>query len=251
MTTRIDTTAGPGELLRAGDRGRADYGWLQANYSFSFGHYHDDARMGHGVLRVLNQDRVLGGGSFSEHGHRDMEIVTWVQEGELVHEDSLGNRGVLSAGEVQVMSAGRGVLHAESNGSATDDLHLLQMWVLPAERGVQPRLDQRASDLAERRGTFAQLVGPHAEARAGLLTIGQDARLFASLLADGEAASIELPGERRAYLHVARGRVALGDLELGPGDGLALDPTDAATRGVSLTALAADHPADVVLWDLP
>ena len=255
MKTLIDTTAGPAELLRADARGLADFGWLEAAYTFSFGAYMDPTRMGHGLLRVLNQDRVLGGGGFQPHGHRDMEIITWVQEGELVHEDSMGNKGVLRAGEVQVMSAGTGVRHSEVNGSQTNDLHLLQMWIPPAVDGTEPTWDQRPSPEAERRATFAQLVGPHAEAREGLLTIGQDARLYATLLAEGETADLTLPAPRRAYLHVARGNVRLGDgdraIELGPGDGLALGAVPGDERALALTGLCGEHEADVVVWDLP
>ncbi|MDF1800672.1 MAG: pirin family protein [Planctomycetota bacterium] len=238
------------EVHRAADRGRADYGWLQANYSFSFASYYDPARQGFGLLRVLNQDMVLGGGGFATHGHRDMEIVTFVQSGELVHEDSMGNRGVLGPGEVQVMSAGTGIQHSEANHSATEPLHLLQMWVVPAEDGTAPRWEQRLSPDSERLGRMTQLVGPHAEAREGLLTIGQDARLFATLLDDGQGSELTVPAGRRTYVHVARGELRLDGLALAAGDGASLEAAG-HDRVLTFEGAGSDQPADVVVWDLP
>lgn len=231
-------------------RGTADYGWLQANYSFSFGHHHDPERMGFGLLRVLNQDHIQPSGGFGLHGHEDMEIITWIQSGELVHEDSMGNRGTLGAGEVQVMSAGRGVRHSEFNGSKTEGVDMLQMWILPAESGTPPRWEQRLSPADERRGQFTQLVGGHTESRDGLLTIGQDARMFVGLFDAGEEDRYRLAPDRCAYVHVARGELLLEGQRLGSGDGAEIDGTpeglELKFRGVDGNTLT-----DVVLWDMP
>jgi len=242
-------TAAELRILRAHERGHADHGWLQANHSFSFADYHDPDRMGFGHLRVLNQDRVQAGGGFATHGHQDMEIVTWVQAGELIHEDSMGNRGSLRAGELQVMSAGRGVRHSELNGSQEEAVELLQMWILPAHLGTEPRWEQRLSPVEERGGRFAQLVGPAREATGGVLAIDQDARLFATWLEEGRSATFEIAPGRRTYLQVARGGVRLASEELSAGDGVAIDPSEEARR-LELSGLDPATPADVVVWDL-
>ena len=237
------------KVLRASERGTLDAGWLQANYSFSFGQYHDPRRMGFGALRVVNQDHIQPGGGFGKHGHADMEIITWVQSGQLVHEDSIGNRGFLGAGELQVMSAGSGVEHAEFNASQTEGVDLMQMWILPAHQNTKPSWEQRLSPTAERAGKLHQLVGPHSEAREGLLTIDQDARFFAGWLSQGDAVSFTVQAGRRAFVHVARGQVRCGEHVLDSGDALeVVAPADGLT--LHFEGLDATAPTDLILWDL-
>ena len=228
-------------LRPARERGHADHGWLDAWHTFSFANYYDAAHMHFGDLRVLNQDRIAPGEGFPTHGHRDMEIVTWVLSGALRHRDSLGNGSVIRPGEVQFMSAGRGVEHSEFNDSREEPLHLLQMWVLPAERGTTPRYDQRAIPAAERSNRLRLAASP--DGRDDSLQIGQDASLYVGDLAPGAALSMDLDARRRAWLHVASGRLRLGDLELGPGDGAAL----VGEAGLALEGL---EQAELVLWDL-
>ncbi len=223
-------------------RGHADHGWLDTYHTFSFADYYDPQQMGFGALRVLNQDRVAAGRGFGAHGHRDMEIVTYVLEGTLAHKDSLGNGSEMRPGEVQLMSAGTGVTHSEFNASRTEPLHFLQMWVLPRATGTAPRYEQKAFPAAERRGRLRLVVAP--DGREGALTIGQDARLHAGLLAPGQTAELALSPERAAWVHVARGRVRLNDKELGPGDG-------AGIRAESLLRFEGLEDAEFVLWDLP
>jgi len=228
-------------LRPSGERGHANHGWLDAHHTFSFADYHDPAHMHFGELRVLNQDRIAPGAGFPPHGHRDMEIVTWVLEGALQHRDSMGNGSVIRPGEAQFMSAGSGVQHSEFNASDSEPLHLLQMWVLPARRGGAPRYDQRKVPEAARRDRFALAVSP--DGAESSMLIGQDARLFVADLAAGAALDHALDPTRRAWLHVATGRVRLGEHELGPGDG-------AGIAGESLLELRGLEPAQLVLWDL-
>ena len=229
-------------IRRSDERGHADHGWLDTHHTFSFADYHDPDFMGFSVLRVLNQDRVAPGHGFPRHGHRDMEIVSVVLEGVLEHEDSLGNGSQMRPGEVQLMSAGTGVLHSEYNGSEKDPLHFLQMWIEPARRGTKPRYEQKMFAPAERRGRLRLVVSP--DARDGSLTIAQDARLFAATLDGAEKIRHELAPERVAWLHVARGKLTLNGELLGPGDGAAI---------VDEKALALEHGegAELVLWELP
>ncbi len=229
-------------LRRAGDRGHANHGWLDTYHTFSFADYHDPDFMGFGVLRVLNQDRVAPGGGFPRHGHRDMEIVTYVLEGVLEHRDSLGNGSRMEHGDVQLMSAGTGVLHSEFNASANEELHFLQMWVIPSHGGTTPRYEQRRFETEDLPGALRLLVSP--EGRDGSLTIGQDARLFGGVVGGFGSIRHVLPHGRSAWLHVARGELRLGELEFGPGDG-------AAIRGEREIALTSREEAEVVLWELP
>lgn len=233
-------------MIPSASRGAADFGWLQARYSFSFASYFNAERTGFGPLRVLNQDRIQPGGGFGTHGHQDMEIITFVQQGLLVHEDSMGNRGELIAGEVQVMSAGRGVQHSEFNGSEADSVELLQMWIEPRQLGRPPRWEQRLSPGAERVGAFRTLVAPHEEAAEGLLTIDQDARLKAALLKRGHEATLEVPTQRRAYVHLAQGQAHFDGLTLDAGDALEVTPHD-SPRSLTFTG----DQADLIAWDLP
>ncbi|MEM7307951.1 MAG: pirin family protein [Planctomycetota bacterium] len=223
------------------ERGFADHGWLQARHTFSFAEYYDPAFTQFGALRVLNQDVVRASRGFPTHGHRDMEIVTYVLDGVLEHRDSMGNGAQVRPGEVQLMSAGSGVTHSEYNASADEPLHLLQMWVFPRRQGTEPRYEQRAFSEEERRGALRLVVSP--DGADGSLTIDQDARLYAGLLAAGEEAQHALDAGRSAWLHVARGRVELNGQELGAGDGAAIDAEERL-------ALVGVEDAEVVMWEL-
>lgn len=229
-------------IRRSQERGHADHGWLDTYHTFSFAEYHDPDFMGFSVLRVLNQDRVQAGHGFPRHGHRDMEIVSVVLEGVLEHQDSLGNGSRMRPGEVQLMSAGTGVLHSEYNGSEKDGLHFLQMWIVPARRGTTPRYEQKEFPAAERRGRLRLVVAP--DGSDGALTIGQDARLYAGQLTGAESVRHALARERVAWLHVARGKLRLNGTALGAGDGAAIqdEPALVLDRG---------EEAELVLWDLP
>ena len=229
-------------VRRSNERGHADHGWLDARHTFSFADYRDDDWMGFGLLRVLNQDRVGAGAGFGTHPHHDMEIVTYVLEGELEHRDSMGHSTRIVPGEVQLMSAGSGVQHSEVNPSADASLHLLQMWVHPAERGTEPRYEQKAFPIEERRGALRLVVSP--DGAEGSLTMGQDARLSVGLLDGDEAISHVIPGGRRAWLHLARGRMRLDGEPLEAGDGVGFVDHEGFT-------LTAGEDAEFVLWDLP
>ncbi len=232
-------------LRCSADRGHADHGWLEARHTFSFASYFDPEFMQWGSLRVLNQDRVQVGGGFPSHPHRDMEIVTVVLEGELRHEDSMGNGSLIRPGDVQFMSAGSGVVHSEFNASKNEPLHLLQMWIEPAQAGGEPRYDQRHIPAIQRQGQLALAVGPATaagEATPAPIQIGQDARLFLGTFDPSEAASLSVEG-RRAWVHVSSGEVRLNDLVLGPGDGAGVvDETALRLEGIQR--------AEVIVWDL-
>ena len=227
---------------RSQERGHADHGWLDTYHTFSFADYYDPRLMGFSVLRVLNQDRVARGKGFGTHGHRDMEIVSYVLDGVLEHRDSMGNGSQMRPGEVQIMSAGTGVTHSEFNASPDQELHFLQMWIMPARTGTRPRYGQKEFPAAERRGKLRLVVS--ADGASGSLTIGQDVRLFAGLLDRGETIEHELPAGRCGWIHVARGHLALNGLALGPGDG-------AAIRDERRLSLDGGEAAELVLWDLP
>lgn len=229
------------KIRRSEERGQRNYGWLDARYTFSFGEYFDPAHVQFGNLRVLNQDRVERGRGFPTHGHRDMEIVTYVLDGLLEHKDSMGHGSEIRPGDVQLMSAGTGVTHSEYNGSADEPLHLLQMWVLPRTGGTEPRYEQKHFPRAERQGALKLVVSP--DGADGSLTIGQDARMYLGLFDAGERATLELTPNQQAWIHVARGRLRVGNVELGPGDGLGIsdEPT------LTLEGLA---PAELILWQL-
>lgn len=204
-------------------RGQADYGWLKARYSFSFGEYHDPQVMGFRALRVINEDRVAGGGGFPTHGHRDMEIMTLILSGALQHRDSMGNGAVIHPGEVQVMSAGTGVTHSEFNASPDVPVHLLQMWVLPDRAGHAPRYDQRSFSAEERRNRFRTVVAGFDEARAlDALAIHQDARLNAADIAEGHSAEYTLRPGRQAWVQVYAGHGRINGIDVAAGDGVAL-----------------------------
>ncbi len=224
------------------ERGYADHGWLKALHSFSFAEYHDPKEMGWGVLRVINEDRIVPGAGFGKHGHRDMEIVTYILDGALEHRDSLGNGGIIKRGEVQRMSAGTGILHSESNPSNDAGTHLLQIWIEPAQLGRPASYEQQPLPESELRGRWRLVASP--DGAEGSTTIGQDAKLWASLLAPSESLSYELAAGRLAYVHVIRGRLAVNGQILATGD---------AAKIAAETSLAfqADDETEFLLFDLP
>ncbi len=204
----------------ASERGHADHGWLDSFHTFSFADYHDPRHMGFRALRVINEDRVAPGQGFGTHPHRDMEIISYVLEGGLSHKDSTGTGAVIRPGDVQRMSAGTGVTHSEFNASRSERVHFLQIWLLPAERGLQPSYEQKTFSEAEKRGRLRLVASP--DGRDGSVTIHTDATLHAGLFEAGESARLELASGRHAWVHVARGHVRVGGRELGPGDAAAI-----------------------------
>ncbi|MEZ6197691.1 MAG: pirin family protein [Planctomycetota bacterium] len=225
----------------AAERGHADHGWLRTWHSFSFADYHDPAHMGFRSLRVINEDRIAGGGGFPFHPHRDMEIVTYMLAGGLQHRDDLGNGSVVRRGEIQRMSAGRGIVHGEFNPSPDEESHLLQIWIRPDRRGIAPSWEEKAFPDDEKRGRWRPLVAP--DGREGALVVQQDALLFASLLERGEELVHDLDAGRGAWLQVASGRVETEAGALGPGDGLAVE-------GETGFRVSAREDAELLLFDL-
>ena len=230
------------QIRKGSERGHADHGWLQSWHTFSFADYHDPAEMGWHGLRVINEDIVQPGKGFGMHGHRDMEIVTWILDGALEHKDSMGNGEVIRPGEAQRMSAGKGVLHSEFNPSQEKATHLLQIWIEPNVRGVRPSYEQTFFPTEERRGKL-RLVASR-DGREGSVTIHQDAALYAALLAPGEAVRHALAEGRHAYLHVARGAVRLNSQSLQDGDG-------AKIADEENLEIVASEDAEILLFDLP
>jgi redox-sensitive bicupin YhaK (pirin superfamily) len=227
---------------KSSERGHAEHGWLDSFHSFSFADYYDPAHMGFGPLRVINEDRVQPGRGFGTHGHRDMEIVSYVLDGELSHKDNMGNGSVIEPGDVQRMSAGRGVMHSEFNPSADKPVHFLQIWIEPNVTGIRPSYEQKRVDAAAKRGRLVPIATP--EGRDGSVTIHQDATIFATLLDGAERVTHEVAAGRRAYVHVARGSVAVNGERLGPGDAVKLD-------GGARIVLSDGDDAEVLLFDLP
>jgi len=208
-------------IRKASDRGLADHGWLKSRHTFSFADYHDPRHMGFRGLRVINDDRVSGGQGFGAHPHRDMEIISYVLDGELAHKDSLGTGAVIRRGDVQRMSAGTGVVHSEFNASKQDPVHFLQIWIMPAKRGIAPSYAQRDFADDAKRGTMRLVASP--DGADGSLTINADARVYAGLLGAGQRHELALASGRGAWVQVARGAARIGDLELGEGDGVAIE----------------------------
>lgn len=230
------------ELRKAAERGYADHGWLRSFHSFSFADYHDPQHMGFGPLRVINEDRVAPGQGFGTHGHRDMEIVSYVLEGELEHKDSMGNGSVIRPGDVQRMSAGRGVLHSEFNHSKEALVHFLQIWIEPSVRGIAPGYEEKHFDAASKRGRLRLVASP--DGREGSVTIHQDAYVYAALLDGVERVTHALHAGRRGYVHVARGKLSVNGQQLAAGD--AIKATD-----VGEIVLERGGQAEVLLFDLP
>ncbi|MBD2578326.1 pirin family protein [Oscillatoria sp. FACHB-1406] len=228
-------------IRRASDRGHVHHSWLDARHTFSFANYYDPNYMGFRSLRVINEDRIDPGAGFGKHGHRDMEIITYVLEGTLEHQDSLGNRGTIRPGEVQYMSAGTGILHSEYNASSTDPVHLLQIWIVPDRDGLEPRYEQR--DLQQdRNGSSLQLIAAK-DGIEGAISLHQDAKLYAGTIPQKESFSYTLQPQRHAWIQVARGELSVNDTLLNAGDGAAISEQ---TRLV----LEAKTEAEVILFDL-
>jgi quercetin 2,3-dioxygenase len=222
-------------------RGQTRTGWLDSRHTFSFADYHDPAQMGFRSLRVINEDRVIPGAGFPPHGHRDMDIISYVLEGALEHKDSLGNGTVIRPGDVQRMSAGTGILHSEFNPSKTEPVHFLQIWIVPDEIGLTPSYEQKAFPIEERRGQLRLVAAPGG--RDGAVTVHQDARLFVANLESGENVVHEAERARGTWLQVARGIVALNGTEMREGDGAAVEeePT---------LVIEAETDAEFLLFDL-
>ncbi len=229
------------EIRRANERGHANHGWLDSHHSFSFADYYDPRHMGYGPLRVINEDRVAPGTGFGTHGHRDMEIISYVLEGALAHEDSMGNGSTIVPGDVQRMSAGTGVRHSEFNHDKAGVTHFLQVWIEPAAAGIPPSYEQKHFTAAEKRGRLRLVASP--DGAEGSVKVHQDARVYAGLFDGAEKAVHALAKGRRAYVHVARGTVRINGEALAAGDAL---KTDAST-----IALDGAHDAEVLLFDLP
>jgi redox-sensitive bicupin YhaK (pirin superfamily) len=230
-------------VRKAEDRGHFDHGWLDTRHTFSFAGYSDPEHMGWSKLRVINEDRVRPGRGFGAHSHRDMEILSWVLEGELAHSDSSGGGGVLRPGEVQRMSAGTGVTHSEFNGSRERPVHFLQIWILPDRADHAPSYEQKAIPEAARRGRLALIASP--DGAEGSTRIHQDARVYATLLGGDERVRHLLAPGRTGWVQVARGRVTVNGRVLAPGDGAALADEEA----VELAGQGA--PAEALIFDLP
>jgi quercetin 2,3-dioxygenase len=205
---------------KSSERGHTAIDWLDSRHTFSFGEYHDPRHMGFRSLRVLNDDRVQRAKGFGTHGHRDMEIVTWVLEGELEHKDSIGNASVIGPGDVQRMSAGTGVMHSEWNPSKTEGVHFLQMWILPDTAGTKPSYEEKEIALADRRKQWRRIADK--DGRDGAVRIGADASILTSVLEKDEEVAYEPTAGRSQWLHVARGSVVANGIELGEGDGMSL-----------------------------
>ncbi|MCA3159120.1 MAG: pirin family protein [Burkholderiales bacterium] len=229
------------EIRRSAERGYADHGWLQSYHSFSFAQYDDPRHRQFGALRVINEDWIAAGHGFDTHGHRDMEIITYVLEGELSHKDSMGNTSMIRPGEVQRMSAGSGVMHSEYNHTENHTTHLLQIWLLPNQRNVKPGYEQKAFSESEKRGRLRLVVSP--DGRAGSVSIYQDALVYAGLFDDDEMAEHYLPAGRWAYVHVARGNVRVNDISLQNGDALKVNDE-------TVLRLSHGSHAEVLLFDL-
>jgi quercetin 2,3-dioxygenase len=236
------------QLIKSSDRGYADHGWLKSFHSFSFADYYDPARMGFGPLRVINEDKIAPGTGFGTHGHRDMEIISYVLSGELAHKDSMGNgekgganAGVIRPGDVQRMSAGTGVLHSEFNHAKDQTTHFLQIWIMPDQRGIAPSYEQKHFDADSKRGKL-RLVAANDGAQ-GAVTIHADARLYAGLFDGNEAAELDLAPGRIAYVHLVRGALTANGQDLTAGDALQL-------RETSRLALTAGKDAEVLVFDL-
>ena len=208
------------EIRRAEDRGRTSFGWLKSRHTFSFGHYYDPQFTGFGPLRVINEDVVQPGKGFDTHGHRDMEIISYVLDGALEHKDSMGNGSIIRPGDVQRMTAGTGVRHSEFNHSQDDTVHFLQIWILPERDGLEPGYEQKAFSDEEKSGRL-RLVGSR-DGREGSVTIHQDVDLYAALLGDGEEITHTIDDGRKGWVQVARGTVEVNDLPLSAGDGAAV-----------------------------
>jgi redox-sensitive bicupin YhaK (pirin superfamily) len=229
-------------IRRSQERGFADHGWLKSFHTFSFADYFDPAHVEFGPLRVINEDRVSAGAGFGTHGHRDMEIISYVLEGELAHKDSMGNGSTIRPGDVQRMSAGSGVRHSEFNPSQTNGTHFLQIWIQPSARNLAPSYEEKRFSADQKRGRLRLIVSP--EGSDGSLHIGQDAKVYAGLFDGAESATLTVAEGRRIYVHVARGSVRLNGSELSAGDALKI------TQEIRLQ-IDGGQQSEVLVFDLP
>lgn len=229
-------------LRPAGERGHANHGWLDSWHSFSFADYFDPDHVHWGPLRVINEDRVAAGQGFGTHGHRDMEIISYVLEGALGHKDSMGNVETITPGEVQRMSAGTGVTHSEFNYDSAGTTHFLQIWILPERTGIEPGYEQKRFDDSEKRGRLRLVVSP--DGADGSVTIHQDARMYAGLFDDDGSAELAIAPGRLAYVHLVRGTATVNGRDLGAGDALLYrdEPDVRIERGQG---------AEVLVFELP
>ena len=228
-------------IRKAEERGHANHGWLDSYHSFSFADYYDPAHMGFGPLRVINEDRVAPGKGFGTHGHRDMEIISYVLDGQLEHRDDMGTGSIIVPGDVQRMSAGRGVMHSEFNPSRDRPVHFLQIWIEPAVRGIAPSYEQKRFDAGAKRGRLRLVASP--DGSDGSVAIHRDARVYAGLFDGAESADHPLAAARKAYVHVARGQATVNGRVLGPGDALRIEGEPAVT-------IAQGRDAEILLFDL-
>ena len=243
MTTNTSTRL---TLRPADDRGQTNISWLQSRHSFSFGSYRDPANTHYSELRVINDDWIGPAQGFGKHPHRDMEILTWVLQGKLQHGDSLGNMRDLGPGELQAMSAGSGIEHSEINASKTDPVHLLQIWIEPSTRGINPRYDQRTFDAANRQNKWDTLAAGPAQLKASpnAMPIHQDAAMYVVDLSAGQSVPVTLAAGRKGYLHLATGSATIGDQKLTAGDAVTFE-------GQASLTLSAVAQAQALFFDLP
>ncbi len=231
------------KIRKSTERGHANHGWLEAKHSFSFSDYYDPEQMGFRVLRVINEDKIKGGQGFGTHPHRDMEIVTYLIEGALEHKDSMGTGSVIKPGDIQYMSAGSGILHSEFNHSKTETAHLLQIWILPNEKGAEPRYGQKTFSVAEKSGKLKLLASPDGKNES--IAIRQDASIYASHLVKGQAASLSLAAGRYGWVQIVKGAIELNGKSLSQGDGAAMSDEKL------LEFKATDVDAEFLVFDLP
>lgn len=230
-------------VRHAAERGTANLGWLDSRHTFSFGQYYDPNHMGFGPLRVINEDRVRPGAGFETHGHRDMEIISYVLEGALEHKDSIGNGSVIRPGDMQVMSAGTGIRHSEFNHSKSEPVHFLQIWVLPDRQGLAPRYDQKNFPASEKRGRLWLVGSP--DGRDGSIVIHQDTDIYDALLSSGDAVTNNLMTGHKSWVQVVRGSVEVNGAAADAGDGVAVE--DEAV----LTVMSHADDSEVLVFDLP
>lgn len=229
------------EIRKSEDRGHANHGWLDSHHTFSFAEYYDEKHMGFGPLRVINEDRVSAGGGFGTHGHRDMEIISYVLEGELAHKDSMGNGSVIRPGDVQRMSAGSGVRHSEFNPAKDRAAHFLQIWIQPNVTDIAPSYEEKNFSTENKRGRLCLIASP--DSADGSVLIHQDAKLYAGLFDGDEAASLPLVVGRRAFVHIARGSATVNGVALKAGDALKVSDESSIT-------IAQGDKAEVLVFDL-
>ena len=230
------------ELRKADQRGYADHGWLKSFHSFSFADYYDTKHMGFGPLRVINEDRVAAGMGFGTHGHRDMEIISYVLDGAIAHKDSMGNGSAIKPGDVQRMSAGTGVTHSEFNHSKDGATHFLQIWIMPNVNGIAPSYEEKHFDAASKRGQLRLVASP--DGREGSVLIHQDAYLYAGLFDGAEAATLAVADGRLSYVHMAQGGATVNGQPLGAGDAMKM-------TGVTSIQIERGENAEVLVFDLP